>query len=245
MLIAQVSDIHASQDNDNLSRFDRALEWLDQLSPDVLVLTGDLIDAGWGEGYHLISERLKLKKWTSLILPGNSDDRHLMRSVWGANQWASDAPGDSLHFVYETEHLRLTGLDTTVENKISGNVINHLAWLKKQLQSVTTPPSLLFLHHHIFESGIPTLDSTMCDGSSQLAELLRQIPDKPLAIASGHVHRPVAGIFAGIPAFISGSICPANPLWFGSANVPPVNDPPSLMIHRYAGNVLTSHHVSI
>jgi 3',5'-cyclic AMP phosphodiesterase CpdA len=245
MLIAQVSDIHASGNNDNLSRFDRTLEWLDQLRPDVLVLTGDLIDDGWGEGYHLISERLGRREWISLILPGNSDDRHLMRSVWGANRWASDAPAGSLHFVHETDRLRLAGLDTTVENKTSGNVINHLGWLKKQLQSKNTLPSLLFLHHHIFESGIPTLDSTMCDGYSQLADLLRHIPDKPLAIASGHVHRPVAGIFAGIPAFICGSVCPANPLWFGSENVPPVNDPPSLMIYRYVGNVLTSHHVSL
>lgn len=57
MLIAQVSDIHASLDNDNLSRFDRALEWLEHQSLDILVLTGDLIDDGWSEGYHLISER--------------------------------------------------------------------------------------------------------------------------------------------------------------------------------------------
>lgn len=245
MLIAQVSDIHASGNNDNLSRFDRALVWLEHLGPDVLVLTGDLIDDRWGEGYHQISERLRLRKWTTLILPGNSDDPHLMRSVWGAHRWAADAPGDSLHFVHETDRLRLIGLDSTVENKTSGNVITHLGWLEKQLQNENTKPSLLFLHHHIFESGIPTLDNTLCEGSSQLAGLLGHLSDKPLAIASGHVHRPIVGLFAGIPAFICGSICPANPVWFGSEDVPPVNDPPSLMIHRYARNVLTSHHVSL
>jgi predicted MPP superfamily phosphohydrolase len=44
VIIAQLSDIHAHEHNDNLTRLDRALAWLDLMSPDALVLTGDLID---------------------------------------------------------------------------------------------------------------------------------------------------------------------------------------------------------
>lgn len=58
MLIAQISDIHAAADNDNLSRLDRALAWLDRIAPDVLVLTGDPIDNGEIEGYSAIAARL-------------------------------------------------------------------------------------------------------------------------------------------------------------------------------------------
>ena len=209
------------------------------------MLTGDLIDEQWHEGYQLIFDRLSQKKWPSLVMPGNSDDRGMMRSIWGTQGWAEDAPDNSLHFVHHLSNIRLIGLDSTIEGKNSGDVINHLEWLEKQLQNRGTTASLLFLHHHVFESGIPSLDETLCCGTRELAELIKRIPDKPLAIASGHVHRPVAGIFAGIPAFICGSICPANPVWFGSNNIPPANDPPSLMIHRYVDNIFTSHHVSV
>ncbi len=44
MIIAQISDIHAAADNDNLQRLERALAWLATLAPDALVLTGDLAD---------------------------------------------------------------------------------------------------------------------------------------------------------------------------------------------------------
>ncbi|WAH52775.1 metallophosphoesterase [Pseudescherichia vulneris] len=244
MLIAQVSDIHASPENDGLSRFDRVLAWLAQLQPDVLVLTGDLTDNHWLEGYKQIAARLDRQAYSSLILPGNSDDRHLMRSVWGERMWTHDASKDALHFIHDAGNLRLIGLDSTVDNQDYGSVTDHLAWLDKQLSDTEDSPSLLFMHHHVFASGIPTLDETLCRGLDKLEALIRDTPNT-LALSAGHVHRPVAGTFAGIPAYICGSVCPANPVWFGTENVPPVGDPPALMIHRYVSNALSSHHVCV
>ncbi len=60
MIIAQISDIHAASDNDNLSRLDRALHWLDRLKPDVLVVSGDLIDDNWFEGYGHVRRDTRL-----------------------------------------------------------------------------------------------------------------------------------------------------------------------------------------
>lgn len=49
MLIAQLSDIHAAPDNDNLARLHNAIDWLLALQPDLLVVSGDLTDDGWHE----------------------------------------------------------------------------------------------------------------------------------------------------------------------------------------------------
>lgn len=245
MLIAQVSDIHASPGNDHLRRFDQVLQWLTHLRPDVLVLTGDLTDEYWREGYELIAARLNQQDYPALILPGNSDDRALMRSVWGENAWADDAAAGALHFSHDAGGLRLIGVDSTVEAEDYGSVTDHLGWLDKQLSGAGGLPSLLFMHHHVVASGIPTLDATMCREPGKLEALLQRTPARLLAIAAGHVHRPVAGTFAGIPAYICGSVCPANPLWFGSINVPPADDPPALMIHRYASHAVTSHHIAV
>ncbi|TPG57552.1 metallophosphoesterase [Ewingella americana] len=245
MLIAQVSDIHASPENDHLFRFDQILNWLTHLQPDVLVLTGDLADGHWQEGYKQIADRLNQQNYPSLILPGNSDDRSLMRSVWGENRWVHNAQGEALHLIHNTSGLRLIGWDSTIDYKDYGSVTDHLEWLDNQLSDTGGPPSLLFMHHHVFASGIPTLDETMCRGLTEMEDLIRRAPARLLAISTGHVHRPIAGMFAGIPAYICGSVCPANPVWFGKVNVPPANDPPALMIHRYVSNSLTSHHVCV
>ncbi|WP_333849631.1 metallophosphoesterase [Leclercia sp.] len=245
MLIAQVSDIHAAPDNDHLARFDRVLGWLAQLQPDVLVLSGDLTDDGWLEGYQQIAARLRQQTYPSLILPGNSDDRRLMRAVWGEDKWAKNGCDGALHAVYDADDLRLIGLDSTVEGQDYGSVTAHLDWLENQLDRADAMPSLLFLHHHVFVSGIPTLDDSRCRGLEQLEEVIESSVNRPLAIASGHVHRPVAGMFAGIPAHICTSVCPANPVWFGTDKVPPVENAPGLMIHRYVDGELTSHHVGV
>ena len=81
MIIAQVSDIHAAENNDNLARFERALSWIDFIAPDALVLTGDLIDDNWLDGYALIAAHLNKRSYPSFILPGNSDDRASMKSI--------------------------------------------------------------------------------------------------------------------------------------------------------------------
>lgn len=245
MLIAQISDIHAAPDNDHLLRLERALAWLTHVQPDVLVLTGDLVDGEWLQGYWQIAEQLRQQHYPAFILPGNADDRRLMQTTWHENHWAKNTPADALHFVQDMGGLRMLGLDSTVNKQNFGSVGEHLEWLERQLSDTPALPALVFLHHPVIASGIPTLDESMCRGLDKLESILRRSRVRILAIAAGHVHRPAAGMFAGVPAYICGSICPANPLWFGSQRVPPVNDPPALMVHRFASGVLTSHHVSL
>jgi len=64
------------------------LSWLNQVSPDVLVLTGDLPVGFWQERYRQIAARLDEQSYPSLLLPGNSNDRGLMRQMWGNGHWA-------------------------------------------------------------------------------------------------------------------------------------------------------------
>lgn len=63
MIIAQILDIYAAADNENLSSQDRALAWLDMLAPDVLLLTVDLIDNGKIDGYLAIAARLATRPY--------------------------------------------------------------------------------------------------------------------------------------------------------------------------------------
>lgn len=244
MIIAQLSDIHASPNNANLARLEHALAWLETVGPDVLIVTGDLTDEDWHKGYATLAGQFNRLAYPVLILPGNADDREAMNQIW-KGMWVSNAPDSALNLVMETGALRLIGVDTTVPHNGAGRIQHQLDWLENTLTTGGATDSIIFMHHHIFASGIPTMDEIMCDGSEALADMLLRLPHKPLAIATGHVHRPMASRFAGIPVYICGSVCPANPLWFGGDKVPPVNDPVMLMIHRYHHGVLVSHTVAV
>ncbi|WP_437888792.1 metallophosphoesterase [Phytobacter sp. V91] len=245
MIIAQISDIHAGPDNENLSRLDRALAWLDQIQPDALVISGDLIDDDWFEGYQSIAEKLGSRPYPGYILPGNSDNREQMRLVFGDNSWCKNALPAACHFVADLGQLRLIGLDTTIKAESAGAVAQHLEWLNDNLPTEASTMSVLFLHHHVIESGIAPMDHIMCRDSAKLEAFLNHHPQRPAAISTGHVHRPVMGIFAGIPTYICGSICPANPLWFGTDHIPAINDPAYLMIHLVRKGSLVSHHIAV
>jgi Icc protein len=243
MLIAQISDIHASPGNDNLARLHRAISWLATVQPDVVVVSGDLVNGGWREGYVQITAALQSLACRTLFLPGNADDRTIMRAVVPeAAYWAD---GERMHFAERHGAALIIGLDTCVDGHAHGDVTEHLPWLRQTLASDPSAMPLLFMHHHVFLTGISPLDSVICMGSDALSDLLSSGIRRPIAVCSGHVHRPMASLIAGIPAYISGSICPANPLLLDPLREPPVTDPPAFMIHDLRSGRLVSSHVSV
>lgn len=241
-LIAQLSDIHAAPDNNNLARLHQAIGWLKTLQPDLLVLTGDLTDGGWHEGYLAIDNALRQLSCQTRILPGNADDKAVMCATLPA--FSHHSPGDAMHFCQQLDGVAVMGIDVTVAGASHGDIRPHLPWLKNAL-AASPQPAIIFLHQHLFPSGIAPLDTAMCHGSQELSPLIAALPFPPLALCSGHVHRPMSSTVAGVPAFICGSICPANPLMLNAQHTPPVNDPPGLMIHEIRKGRRVSHFVSV
>ncbi|MBN8950625.1 MULTISPECIES: phosphodiesterase [unclassified Rhizobium] len=243
MLIAQISDIHASPTNDGIARLERAVSWLTALEPDILVVSGDLVDGSWPEGYGVITASLDRLSCRSLILPGNSDDRTIMRAAMPqVDYWHEQS---AMHFIESHGGIPLIGLDTSVDGAAYGDVAQHLSWLRQVLTDNSASTPLLFTHHHVFPCGISLLDAAMCRGTEALAGLLSSGVRQPVAICSGHVHRGMSSLFAGIPAYICGSICPANPLMLDASRMPQAADPPAVMIHDLRHGRLVSSHVSV
>lgn len=242
MLIAQLSDIHAAPENDNLQRLQRAIDWLLALNPDLLVVSGDLTDNGWSAGYRAIDSALQRLACRSLILPGNADDKTVMCENLAA--FAHRSARDDLHFHEYVNNVPVIGVDVTVAGESRGDIRPHLRWLDAALRA-QPQPAMVFLHQHLFPSGIAPLDNAMCDGGEALAQLLARLPHPPLALCAGHVHRAISTIFAGIPAYLCGSICPANPLMLNAQHIPVASDPPALLIHELRSDTSVSHFVSL
>ncbi|QOV66118.1 metallophosphoesterase [Kosakonia pseudosacchari] len=242
MLIAQLSDIHAAPENDNLQRLQRAIDWLLALNPDLLVVSGDLTDNGWSAGYRAIDSALQRLACRSLILPGNADDKTVMCENLAA--FAHRSARDALHFHEHVNNVPVIGVDVTVAGESRGDIRPHLRWLEAVLRA-QPQPAMVFLHQHLFPSGIAPLDNAMCEGGEVLAQLLASLPHPPLALCAGHVHRAMSATFAGIPAYLCGSICPANPLMLNAQHIPVASDPPALLIHELRGDTRVSHFVNL
>ena len=86
--IIQLSDIHLYEDMDTIHKnrspyiqLDKALKHcnVNSLDNTIIVLTGDLVSKPTQKAYKLLSTRLDEEKLPIYVIPGNHDDRDLMK----------------------------------------------------------------------------------------------------------------------------------------------------------------------
>lgn len=242
MLVAQISDIHASVQSANLEALDKALTWLAALAPDAVVITGDIVSDDWAAGYDTLLGQLSVLDCPAFALPGNSDDPVRMRKGLAPRMsWTN--PAGPMHFTGAVGGVSLIGLDVTVSGENYGDALPHLAWLEAAMRDAPSAP-LIFMHQPPILSGIDAMDAIRCRHSIELLQSLDAAYRPPLGICCGHVHRPVSGRLGSVPVSICGSICPSNPLLLGDGSMPPITDGPSLVVHEIVAGNLRTHTVT-
>ncbi|WP_337266267.1 metallophosphoesterase [Oryzifoliimicrobium ureilyticus] len=243
MIIAQVSDIHANPSGGEIARFSRAVDWLCQTKPDLVVLSGDLVDEGWNEGYRLIGTIAAKLPCEVVCMPGNADDKRQVALLSAGNGWQKHGAG--FNIAKTVGEALIVCLDTCVDTHAHGDLTPHLAWLRSTLDGDLEGTPLIFTHHHLFPCGIDRLDDAICLGIDRLKLLMRETARRPLAFCSGHVHQTMTSCVEGIQAYICGSICHANPLLWSEVQNTPSIDPPMLMMYRLQDQNLVSAAIAV
>lgn len=209
MLLAQLSDLHLVPPPGHLyGRVDTAgalalaLERIAALAPppDLLLLSGDLVDRGQPEEYAYLARRLAPLPFPYRLMPGNHDCREALVAAFPHQDWVA----------LPRCHQRLTNavgtlllLDTLVPGEEYGAVDDAaLAWLEGACPR--DGRVLLFMHHPPFPIGIPGMDAIACRNAPALAAWLSHHPNVE-ALLCGHVHRCVSTTFAGRPAMTAPS----------------------------------------
>jgi 3',5'-cyclic AMP phosphodiesterase CpdA len=212
VLIAQISDLHIKPPGslaygrvDTAKALERCVTTLNEFTPtpDLVVISGDLVDTPTREEYEHLERLLAPLKLPFVSIPGNHDSRDLMRAAFPLASYAfSSAP---LNQRVEIRGLDLVLLDSSVPGKPHGELDPvTLQWLEEVLASAPDRPALLFLHHPPFKTGIWHMDRQNLLNAGELALVVRRHPRVQL-IATGHVHRATLTMFAGAPT----TICPA------------------------------------
>ena len=170
--------------------------------PDLVVISGDLVDTPRAEEYAHLKRLLAPLNIAFAGIPGNHDQRDMMRATLPQNYAFPSGP---LNQHLEIGGLDLVLLDSSVSGKPHGELdAPTLRWLEATLASAPDRPALLFLHHPPLQAGIWHMDRQNLQNANELANVVKRHPRVQL-IATGHVHRATLTMFAGVPT----TICPA------------------------------------
>jgi 3',5'-cyclic AMP phosphodiesterase CpdA len=211
-LIAQISDLHIKRPGekaygvvDTEAALTRCVAHLNQLQPrpDLVVISGDLVDGGTDEEYAHFAALIAPLEIPFLAIPGNHDSRAPMRRALGRQPYAQDH--GAMNIAAQIRDLDLFLVDSSVPGKPHGHLDEEtLAWLERNLADGAQRPAIIFLHHPPFVAGIRHMDVQNLRNADALAAIVARHPRVQL-VAAGHVHRDVSTLFAGVRA----TICPA------------------------------------
>lgn len=168
----------------------------------LVIVTGDLAHWGEAEAYRGLADLLAGLAAPVVLMLGNHDRRDAFRAVFPA------ADRDAAGFVQGVRRLdaatlvTLDTLDEVAPNHEGLLCRDRLAFLEEAL--ATAPhdkPLLLFQHHPPLDTGQPYMDRIkLRNGDEEWAVIERT--RRPDYLFMGHVHRPIAGSWRGIPFHI-------------------------------------------
>lgn len=177
-----------------------------------MIASGDLTDHGRAEEYELLREILSELKTPAFVIPGNHDRREVLLKAFAVEDYmpAPDAP--FVHYAIEKFPLRLVGLDTSVPEHHHGMMCEErLRWLDATLGARPDTPTLIFMHHPPFRTGVNWMDASGLHGGRRMEEVVRR-HRQVVRVACGHIHRPIHVAWAGTIASTSPSTCHQVPL---------------------------------
>jgi len=250
VLIAQISDLHIAEAGNFMRNFVDAnaklavaVDYLNsmQLRPDVVLATGDLTDHGRPEQYELLDAIFAELDVPLLLVTGNHDEREPFRRAFAATHayLPSDGP---IQYVIDDYDVRLVAVDTTRIDHHDGELDGErLAWLERTLAQRPDDPTVIFLHHPPFTTGIWWMDCIGLSGARELEAIVRRYPNVRLVLA-GHLHRPIttnwgSTVVSTAPSTTHQTACNLHP------DHEPVMaaEPPMLQLHWWTGSDFVTH----
>jgi len=240
-LIAHISDLHIKAQGrlsykkvDTLAALHRAITTLNDLRPrpDMVVVSGDLVDFGTAEAYQTLREALARLTLPFRLMPGNHDDRQRLRAAFPDHVYLQQ--GETLHWQLEVKGIQLLALDSSVPQQPWGFVDEaQLTWLEQQLERAPQLPTLVFLHHPPFFCGIEHMDQQPLRNAEALAAVIQRHAQVE-RVLSGHLHRAVQARFAGTLACVAPGVSHQVALDFSAAGPAHfVLEPPGFLLHRW------------
>jgi len=181
MLLVQISDVHCGP-MFRKETFRTAVKEINEMKPDVVLVTGDLTENGLISEFKMASRELKkLKAEKVIFVSGNHDYRStgylLFREFFPFSQ------------VTEVENAVIVVLSSARPDRDDGEIGHRQnLWLEKVLEKHKEKMKIVTIHHHV----VPVPDTgadqiTVIDAGDVLRSLTKS---KVNLVLCGHRHRP-------------------------------------------------------
>ena len=201
-VIAHISDLHISNSDFDEEVFMQAVSEINQLQPDMIILTGDITNNGYYKEFEQATKFLELFEAPLFAVPGNHDSRNL------GYQTFEELIGERSWKLTMGEDFTVIGLDSSTPDESRGNIGHpqHL-WLEHQLDEcvINENFSVVALHHHVVS--IPQTGrerNVLSDAGDILKTLTTHEVDMVL---SGHKHVPNIWKINDTIVVNAGSLC--------------------------------------
>ncbi len=182
IVIAHISDFHIGSYYFIENLMETAIDELNQLRPNIIVVTGDLTSEGFREEYRRVRAFLdRLDCRELVVVPGNHDSRHVGYLHF------EDLIGPR-HGIFKKDGITVVAIDSTEPDLDDGRVgRERYRWLKENF-SDPDDFKIFVLHHHLLPvPGTGRERNIVYDAGDVLQVLLEVDVD---LVLTGHKHVP-------------------------------------------------------
>jgi len=250
MKLLQITDTHVPAAGkliygvDARARLEACVDDINAHHPDAdwCIVTGDLVNHGGEDEYENLRPVLDRLAVPLRVLPGNHDDRGALRRHFPATPHDADGHVQS---IIDTDEGRLVFIDTLDPGRSSGILCDRrLAWIRERLDESANAPVYLFLHHPPLAVGIEYMDGIALRNGEALWQAIAPHARRIRLMAFGHVHRPISGLWHGVPFACCPSTVHQVSLDLASHPEPRLDfnlEPPCYAIYRIERDTLVAH----
>lgn len=253
MLLAQFTDMHVKPKGtltfghvDTAAHLAACVAHVNALAPrpDAVVITGDLTNDGRPEEYAALRELLAPLTMPYYLIPGNHDQRNHLSAAFSNLPYLTGVT-EFVHYVVDAHPVRLIALDTTEPGQPGGRLCGQrLAWLEARLGEAPQKPTIIFMHHPPFATGIEHMDAMALADPAPLAAIVQRFPNVERVLC-GHLHRPIQLRWAGTIALTAPAT--AHQVALGLTPGAPSRwrmEPPAVLLHLWRPDTGVVSHTS-
>ncbi len=203
MKIVQISDIHVGAGLFRPDLLSSAIEETNTLSPDLVVVAGDLTT----EGYRWEFEEAKgyldhLGCPNVVVAMGNHDARHVgyrhFEEFFGMREEVVTVKAPD-------GEAKVVTIDSTKPDIDEGEVgREHYAWIDSEFRGWDKGPKILVIHHHILAVPGTGRDVNILRDAGDVMAILRELEVD--MVLSGHRHVPYVWSISGVRIVHSGTV---------------------------------------
>lgn len=184
-VIAHLSDLHTGSQYFVSNLLDRALVEVNDLGPDVVVVTGDLTSMGFRQEYREVKEYIdRLTCSDVVVVPGNHDSRNV-----------GYAHFERLFATRETvvrkNGVTIVGVDSSEPDLDNGRIGRHrYPWIREAFMERPEDFKVFALHHHLLPIPGTGRERNIVDDAGDVLEVLIECGVQ--LVLCGHKHVPHA-----------------------------------------------------